>query len=228
MRDLISRQLLGWTLALVGVCGTGCGAHRLRMNPDIITGLTLSMSVHKIEPNGQRALANGAELRNGDLVAVQVRVSTPAYVYVIQQVGTTSAPILGNAENLKLLSNRKLRLPSDRDGFRLEGATGLEEIIVIASLSPLGTTAGTLCTQFRLPCATPTPTNTISTRSLTIPVALGEGTAEPPPPPPPRCPNLANCRGDKTTQRQDADLNVITSSDEHGVAIAKFQIHQVP
>ncbi len=223
LKSLIRSLLLA--AACSGLGTSGC-AHNPGTAANADGGMTLVAQVLKVEPQSRNAMPDGSELHTGELIAVQARVSAPAYIYVIQYAGGKPEPLFDNQSQQTLSPDRRLRLPAQRDGFPLEGAAGNEELLVIASQKPLNIAAHELCVQYRLPCAS-LPTAEVAARKLDL-SELGEPVNAEPPPKPPRCPNAIKCREGEKPQQQDASFNISKFADQRGVAIITFHFKHLP
>lgn len=86
-----------------------------------------------------RPIARGASLRSGDRVEVEIEVSRPAYVYIVQFFGDGSSAVLfpTGEEPVQIAAGSAVRLPGDGQWFELDDNPGDEHVYVAASSLPL-------------------------------------------------------------------------------------------
>ncbi len=81
----------------------------------------------------------GDTLHSGDRVELFVEVDAPAYVFVLQAFPDGSSTVLfPPAGELQLRPSAPVRVPPSGQWFQLDEVTGTENLVVVASVRPLG------------------------------------------------------------------------------------------
>jgi hypothetical protein len=144
--------------------------------------LTVSLRTMVTSQNGdERPVVEGETLHSGDRVFFMVRVSQPAYLYLVLFGPDGSANVLFPKDATKeesVPARCPLRIPQ-AGLLYLQQPTGAEDVRVVASAEPLAKLDRRLCEQLRLPCqktdagpARPLPCPTEGTRSIFSSVKL--------------------------------------------------------
>jgi hypothetical protein len=150
---------------LAALLGAGCaGKAEVRLRKDSLgdelagvaeDALAVSLRVLWRGPQGERPILEGQTLHNGDSIALRVRASQPAYLYIVHFAPDGSAETLfPTAEYDQLPPRCPLRLPL-RGSLILQDPVGLEDLRVVASRRPLALADDRLCEELRLPCTPP-------------------------------------------------------------------------
>lgn len=164
MRPL--RRALPWIGAVslgVATLATGCRHGHDVQNRDVrgdelaASGGTLSVSLRvqmTADGNKDRAVSEGETLRTNDALSLIVRVSQPAYLYVVHFAPDGSSNVLFPTNQHDMApASCPLRLPA-RGRLLLLDPAGNEDIRVVASVKPLAVADRKLCESMRLPCPT--------------------------------------------------------------------------
>lgn len=124
---------------------------------DLPSDGNLSVSLRALLLTGQseRPIVEQETLHAGDHLYFLVRLSQPAYLYVVLFGPQGEATVLypRDAESAARVAARcPVRIPA-QGTFYLQNPAGLQDLRVVASAEPLAQSDPRLCEQLRLPCA---------------------------------------------------------------------------
>lgn len=117
--------------------------------------LSLSLRALVVGQNGdERPVVEGETLHSGDRVFFLVRISQPAYLYMVLFGPDGSANVLfppPDGADEAVAARCPLRVPAQGTLY-LQMPAGLEDVRVVASSEPLSRLDRRLCEELRLPC----------------------------------------------------------------------------
>lgn len=124
--------------------------------PESSSSLTVSLRALLVTAKSERPLLEQETLHAGDHLYFLLRVSQPAYLYVVLFGPEGDAQVLfprATEPKARVAPRCPVRIP-DQGSFYLQNPAGLQDLRVVASAEPLGVSDRRLCEQLRLPCQT--------------------------------------------------------------------------
>jgi eukaryotic-like serine/threonine-protein kinase len=106
---------------------------------------TIDAGLYRVQGVGEQRLQPGATVRPGDRLALEVRVSTPTHIYVVNEDDRGESyllfPLPGQKVTNPLPAVQPNRLPGERDGqqvyWQVTSAGGREHFLIFASPEPV-------------------------------------------------------------------------------------------
>lgn len=100
--------------------------------------VSLALLTPRKDTAGERAVQPGESMGSGDMLAMQIRVDRPSYVYVLHTTAAGDVQVLYPAEaEVQARPGEVVRVPAVGDWFEVGGPQGAEHMVVVASTQAL-------------------------------------------------------------------------------------------